>query len=1189
MKGFLHIVSMNNFLSKIFKSQLGKERTFLVFLITALTIIWFRKGLILGSGESGLPFYNTSRLAEILTSSWGDVPLGGSGSIAFPSYLFYATIVFFQHLNIPSFLLQAATYWFIFVVGALSIHKIASLIKGNSPLSRFSSALFYIFNPIAHISILHRFQYPLIFFYAFMPLAFYIYFQGLKSKKFIYLVVLSLVSLIFSFTFVGPAFLQLFFGILGFYSFFVFISTFRKERDYFPLVYFLVFVVFFSLLHFWWLISLFSSVFVDLGSRGSVKFFIPSNNIATLKGISEQIESVLGVFRLFKPNDFFKDDTSWVWIYYTIPFISLSFFSIIAFIVGLFRREKELLYKFLILTALITMFWMKGILPPFGGITLRLFEWFTFLHVYRNPFEKIGLLFPFSMAIPVGFGIVAIVNILSNKLKFPKKLVAFFILTLAFPVFMFPTVTGLVFTGGGPPANDLNIGQHVKVPDYYKDAREWLDKQPGLFRVLVLPIDGEGMTYKWEYGFSGVELSNNLFNQPMISLNTSQGYLPVMIESIKYTLRNYPEKFWRIAQIMNIKYIIVRDDIDYVARETESPESDLKLITDYMNKHFSSVAEFGKLKIFELNSSEYTPRIYTTVVSTYIQDPLKHYLMLLPFSKSQKNNMFISYNLGINDITETSFKNLISSILINGSRVENITTDLISAIEKLPYVSIYRDTPFYALVRLKEELENKNQTPDTELGFRTNLLGKRLAEIKHSPQDKAAIDEYYEGVKYIMEHISAAEERDWAIINSLVSQREVFKNIIDNEKEADKNSINRITLFMDQWFIDIGARSLYPTKNMLIHRFNIPKDSQYEILLAKENWNYYFEQNEILEFDLDGKPVKLTPSQQGSDSDVFSFGTYFLNKGIHEVSIPEPKGLNLIGEKLPEELILSSKDKQPVTKIVPIPYLNNNYTYKLSFEYFEEKGNVPVVGVHSDADFIDKKGEKIPRFAIALIRDNYNFGWKEYSGYFTPFTSAKEYYISFKVLPFGDCKAVVERPYRRYCEDNSFNQRILRDSSYKIRNLKIVKAFENPIILREVETETNKAKVSPEIKFEQISPARYKVQITNAKSPFFLILSTSFDPRWKASFTNNQPKTFIDMITDSKSGDIIPSGSHLEVNGYANAWYIDKLGSYEVFLEYSQERVFTFGWKFSILSISILLLIIVIYLSRKFYLVKKVK
>ncbi len=1176
MKKFSHIV--NNLGSRIFKGELAKERWFVVLIVTSLVTVWFRKGLTLGSGESGLPFYNTSRFLELLKSNWTDVPLGSGGSIGYPSFSLYAAIVFFQNLNIPSFIIQAAMFWFIFIIGALAVFQLATLIKGNTPLSRIVTVLFYIFNPIVHIMLLHRFQYPEIFFYAFMPLALLIYFKGLQAKNFLYLIALSLIGLIFSFTFVGPAFTELFFGVLALLTISVFLSTFRQKRNYFPLLYLLVFMIIFIIVNSWWLVPLFASVTVDLGSRGSVKYFNQNDNVITFNSISGQIESVLSVFRLFKPNGYLVDENFWAWPYHTIPFVILGFFYIVAFIAGLFKKEKQLLYKFSILLSLITMFWMKGSLPPFGAFTLFLFKSFTFIQVFRNPFEKIGMLLPLAMALPVGFGTVAIINGLASKTKLSKKIVAFLTLILVFPVYMFPIVTGLAFTGGPPPANNIAIGQYVKVPDYYKEARAWLDKQPGLFRVLVLPIDGEGMTYKWDYGFNGVELSNNLFNHSMISISTSQGYLPEVVNTVKYTLLNYPEKLWIVSQILNVKYIIVRDDIDYLGRETEAPQLDLKLIKEYMSQHFSPVAEFGKLKIFELNSSEYEQRIYTTMAPTYIFDPSRNDLKLIPFSRPKQNNMFISTRAELKNPLEDPYVELARGSIIKGLRVENITVDLKTAIERLPYVSVYRDTPFYALVRLKEELETQNQTPDTELAFRVNLLGKRLSEVSHSPQSTAAINEFYQGVKSIADELRHSQSVDGAIMDLLVNQREVLKGV--KNIVADKALIDQIASFMDQLFIDIGARSIFPTKNKLIHRFYIGKDSKYEILIAKENWNHYFEDKGILEFDLDGKSVKLDSSQLGNDIDTFSLGAYSLIRGIHEVSIPQPKPLNLIAENLSEDLVLSSQDKQLVTRVVPVEDLNNNYTYKLSFEYLEEKGNVPVVAINSDVDFVDKKGGKIPRFAIGLIRDNYDFGWKQYAGYFTPFPSAQKHSLSFKVLPFGDCKAVIARPYRRYCEDNAFNQRVLRDSTYRIRSLKVEKAFQNPVVLRQVETTTQDSYL-PKVEFEQITSARYKVKVTNAQKPFFLVLSTSFDPRWQAYFTNNQPKNLIEAISESEAGNPISTENHLEVNGYANAWYIDKSGNYEMYLEYSPERIFIIGKKFAMVAIITSLLILLVYLYKK--------
>ncbi len=1158
-------------LSKIFKNQLNKERFYLILLITTLVVIWFKKGLILGSGESGLPFYNTSKLLELTMNSWTDVPFGTSGSIGSASYPFYLAVTFLQNIGIPSFLIQAFVYWFLFVLGTLSIHKIASLIPGNSALTRITSALFYIFNPVTHISVLHRFQYTMLFFYHFLPFGFLIYYLGLKYKKIIYPLILSLLCAVFSFTFIGISFIQLFFGVLGFLTFWYFIYNFKQKKDFFPFLYFTIFLVTFGLINIWWIAPLLTAVSSDLGSGGSLKYFDSQGNVETFKAISSQIKSILSVFRLFKPNDYPIGESSWGWLYNSVPFVVLSFVSIIAFAASLFKKGKGMLLKFLTFTSLATMFLMKGSLAPLGEITLFFFQLFPLLHSFRNPFEKIGLLLPFVMAIPIGFGIAMIINFLVKKLNLSRSVLVVTILTLIYPLFMFPILTGYAFTSGPPPANNMDVGQYVKVPEYYREAREWLDKQNELFRVLVLPMNGEGMTYQWDYGYSGVELSNNLFNHSMISFISSQAFLPEMIKNINDVFFKYPDRSWVLAQLFNVKYVMVRDDVDYIGREMEPPAKVLETMSKKMGSDFSLVAEFGRLKFFELNPEKFYKRIFATTTPVYLFDNLDQGLSLMPLSNPEGEDMFITT---AKSPTEDPYFSLAKRVVINGTRVENIEIDTKNPIENLPFIGIFRNTPFYALVRLKEDFQEQFQPEDKQLAFRVNLLGKRLVEINYAPENVSAIEEYDQDLKKVSEDLLSAKILDRAIAESLVNHKEVLEQI--KEKTSHKDTVNQIIVYMDRLFVDIRARSVHPTQRSLIHRFDIPRDSKYEILIAKDDWDSYYVGDRLEEFDLDGQTIKLDSVQQVNDKDTISLGVYPLAKGVHEVSITPPQVINLIAEKLPEELILSSQDRKPFTRTIPIANLDSNYSYVLTFEYLEEKGDVPVIGLHSDMDFWDKDGVRIPRLGIALSRNNYDFGWKRYSARFSPIPAAKEHFFSIKIIPYGDCKAVVERPYRRYCEDKSFSQRFLRDSSTKIRDLRVEKSFFNPVFLREVKLNSPE-RIVPEVSFEKISPARYKVKITNARNPFFLVLSTTFNPQWQAYFTTTKPKNMMEVLSESTSGDVVPSENHLVANGYANGWYIDKTGSYEMFLEYSPERVFIIGRKLSFGFIIIALLTLVVY------------
>jgi len=78
--------------------------------------------------------------------------------------------------------------------------------------------------------------------------------------------------------------------------------------------------------------------------------------------------------------------------------------------------------------------------------------------------------------------------------------------------------------------------------------------------------------------------------------------------------------------------------------------------------------------------------------------------------------------------------------------------------------------------------------------------------------------------------------------------------------------------------------------------------------------------------------------------------------------------------------------------------------------------------------------------------------------------------------------------------------------------------------------------------FKKVNPTKYIVDV-DAKKPFTLVFSESYHPKWKA---------FID-------GKAIPDDKHFVVNGYANGFMIDKIGKYQIILEFTPQRLFYIG------------------------------
>ena len=172
-------------------------------------------------------------------------------------------------------------------------------------------------------------------------------------------------------------------------------------------------------------------------------------------------------------------------------------------------------------------------------------------------------------------------------------------------------------------------------------------------------------------------------------------------------------------------------------------------------------------------------------------------------------------------------------------------------------------------------------------------------------------------------------------------------------------------------------------------------------------------------------------------------------------------------------------------------------------------------------------------------------------------------------------------------------------------NIRTIKAGD---IIFKYESVVNQ--IMPNIDFYKVNSTKYKIHISEAKTPFTLIFSETYDPKWKlfvdnsrgneknshshniiASYFDGQIKerehsnTFLYKdIFETLFLKQFPDKDHVQINGYANAWRVDpKLfcedknaclknpdGSldFDLVVEYIPQRLFYLG---SIISVVVLL------------------
>jgi hypothetical protein len=96
--------------------------------------------------------------------------------------------------------------------------------------------------------------------------------------------------------------------------------------------------------------------------------------------------------------------------------------------------------------------------------------------------------------------------------------------------------------------------------------------------------------------------------------------------------------------------------------------------------------------------------------------------------------------------------------------------------------------------------------------------------------------------------------------------------------------------------------------------------------------------------------------------------------------------------------------------------------------------------------------------------------------------------------------------------------------------------------------------LAPNFRFRQVNPTKYKIQIEQSKDPYLLVFSDTYHPQWTM---NIEPSTISSVISDRSRG--YKEVQHILVNGYANGWWIEKPGTYEITIEFLPQQWYEIG------------------------------
>ena len=1031
------------------------------------------------------------------------------------------------------------------------------------------------------VNIWNRFQYTYMFLYALLPFGLYLFVRGLKEKKYNYAFLLNLTSLGFVMAFTSIPLLELFWIVLGAYLlFYIAVNWPDKKAVFFSVRFFFLCLSFWFLFNAWWVLPFLKTLLTT--AYITTEAYTILSNIGTFQALSERLGNLSFLFRLMHKDFFYNMKEVWGPIYFSPPFVILSFLIPFLAFSSVFVKKKPKEYFFFLLLAVLGIFFAKGSTPPLGGIFLWFFSRLRPLEAFRNPFEKIGLILPLAYAPLIGLSLTNFYGWLKKKTTILRANFLFSVSCfLLFIVYMFPMWNGWVFTSNIPPANNLKIGYKVKVPDYYKEANEWLNREKEDFRIIALPIGGEGITYNWEYGYSGVELSNNLFDKPFISLSTTIPYLHGIVSQLEKTLLTQPTDFASYSALLNTKYVIVRDDIDFRERKMRNSQDFNEFLLSNKDIGVSFVKNFGKLNFYKLSEEFFLPRIYPAQSVHYFSGEDGSYVELFSLSGFKRDDIFLN-KINKENSREWEFANLI----VNNFYISPETAIFLektprvsreNAARELPSVRILPNSSFFPLILFKEKLEETNLQGEEKLRFNVSLSSKRLreafllAENGEEEQVVQALKRYQRFLNRAFDQLGVLEKRQLLkmfddLRDEFLRQRIVLEQIKERVLESKVATIEALRnleeivtrLELEPIFPLLEEKELKKEKR-IVYRFFAPDDDHYKILVKVQGWKQYYQEiskSWTIQVDNEVKTREIEFVKSGW----ISLGEVRLDEGIHEISFNSPHTINLINLKQTESFEISAKEATNELRI-PISNFDPFSSYKVSFEYKVERGDSPEVGMLTDLDNLEE--EKKASHLIKLPWGDYNFGFRNYEFEFTPSTGANSLDLVLLVSPWNNCRLVNRGLRKMLCEDEKYKRIYDRESVVFIKNIKVERVFTNTVILEQKNEKRLLQKVSPLVTFNKINPTKYRVKVEGAESPYFLVFSESFHPEWRAYLDKDQ----------------IPDDKHFLVNGYANAWYIDKSGDYEITLEFGIERIFKAG---KLISITFLILLGGIFLVRRY-------
>ena len=605
----------------------------IIIFCTLLVGIWFKDQKLLATGEEGLILANPIRSLELYGHFWNEVGAGIAVPGANPMLpLLYLESRMFN-LGVPIWAFQATVFFLVMLVGSYSTYYLTKeLCKGIGGAKlevklALISTVFYTHNPISLLGVWYRFSLGFIIFYALAPLFFYLFVTGVNNRKNEFIFWAPLITLFFTFAFASPA-LPLLIWVLPFtYSLSLFLlSSLKKDvkSRVYPLIYFTLMFVFWILINMWWIFP-----YVELSKVAFASEIDPIHAIGTLKANSKDF-SLANVIRLIHGGFLYRAEVFGS-IYKTPLFLVFSWLIPVVSIFGIFKLKSGRIKFFFAASIILLLFLVKGTSPPMGGIFLWFFKTITFLQVYRNPLEKIGMILPIIYAPLFSIGLIYLLD----KIRSTRMRGILLVSAIGYLVInSWPFFTGALVSFG---KRDIK----VEVPHSFQNANKVVSSRDHIFFSLP-QMGGASGRYKWSHGYAGVESSEYLFDYPtIVKFYDANSFFAQLL--IGLSNGRMESNVVGLAQVFSADIIVFRKDTDVLAfgDRLDALERSEKMIN---RAHLNKVFDSPEVSLWSLPEEKIVPVIYTPESIKFGDSPANLISLLENNQFDPKHQVFICIN-----------------------------------------------------------------------------------------------------------------------------------------------------------------------------------------------------------------------------------------------------------------------------------------------------------------------------------------------------------------------------------------------------------------------------------------------------------------------------------------------------------------------------------------------------------------